>query len=28
VCQSYITYQNLHPGLRDALYRSLEDSHV
>lgn len=28
VCQSYITYQNLHPGLRDALYRSLEDCHV
>lgn len=24
VCQSYITYQYLHPGLRDALYRSLE----
>lgn len=28
VCQSYITYQYLHPGLRDALYRSLEDAHV
>ena len=28
VCQSYITYQYLHPGLRDALYQSLEDYHV
>lgn len=28
VCNSYITYQYLHPGLRDALYRCLEDSHV
>lgn len=24
VCQSYITFQYLHPGLRDALYQSLE----
>lgn len=28
VCNSYITYQYLHPGLRDALYKSLEDRHV
>lgn len=28
VCQSYITYQYLHPGLRDALYQCLEDAHV
>ena len=28
VCQSYITYQYLHPGLRDALYQSLEAPNV
>lgn len=28
VCNSYITYQYLHPGLRDALYKCLEDRHV
>lgn len=28
VCNSYITYQYLHPGLRDTLYSCLEGHHV
>lgn len=28
VCNSWITYQLLHPELRDTLYRCLEDRHV
>lgn len=28
VCNSYITYQYLHPGLRDTLYKCLEARHV